>query len=63
MKKTNLKTARLENGARESDMAELLNISVNEYMDKENGVISLTNGEKQVLSEYYGKDVFDNTFM
>ncbi|MCY6354636.1 helix-turn-helix domain-containing protein [Clostridium sp. ZS2-4] len=63
MKKTNLKTARLENGAREADMAELLNISVNEYIDKENGVISLSNGEKQILSEYYGQNVFENTFM
>lgn len=63
MKKTNLKTVRLENGARESDMAELLNISVNEYIDKENGVISLTNGEKELLSEYYGENTFKNTFM
>lgn len=63
MKKANLKTVRLENGAREADMAELLNISVNEYVDKENGVISLTNGEKELLSEFYGKNVFENTFM
>lgn len=63
MKKTNLKTVRLENGARETDMAELLNISVNEYVDKENGVVSLTNGEKKLLSEYYGENILQNTFM
>ncbi|MCY6957466.1 helix-turn-helix domain-containing protein [Clostridium brassicae] len=51
---SNLKNIRLENGAKIEEIAELLNISVDEYINKEDGVISLTNGEKKLLSEYYG---------
>ncbi|MCY6371437.1 hypothetical protein [Clostridium ganghwense] len=61
--KTNLKSIRLENGEKVEEMAELLNISAAEYIDKENGVISLTNGEKEILSEYYKENVFENNFM
>lgn len=50
---SNLKNIRLENGAKIEEIAELLDISVDEYIDKEDGVISLTNGEKKLLSEYY----------
>ncbi|WMJ80432.1 hypothetical protein RBU49_16750 [Clostridium sp. MB40-C1] len=50
---SNLKNIRLENGAKIEEIAELLDISVDEYIDKEDGIISLTNGEKKLLSEYY----------
>lgn len=50
----NLKTLRIENGETEENIAKLLNISPSEYIDKEKGVISTTNGEKKILSEYYG---------
>ncbi|QGU96319.1 hypothetical protein GOM49_15535 [Clostridium bovifaecis] len=53
----NLKNIRIENGETEENIAELLNISVSEYIDKEKGVISTTNGEKKTLSEYYGIDI------
>lgn len=53
----NLKNIRIENGESTENIAELLNISVSEYIDKEKGVISTTNGEKKVLSEYYGMDI------
>lgn len=53
----NLKKIRIENGETEDGIAELLNISTSEYIDKEKGVISMTNGEKKVLSEYYGIDI------
>lgn len=50
----NLKNIRIENGESAENIAELLNISVSEYIDKEKGVISMTNGEKKLLAEYYG---------
>ncbi|MGY0373393.1 hypothetical protein [Clostridium sp. JNZ J1-5] len=53
----NLRKIRIENGEKEDGIAELLNISTSEYIDKEKGVISMTNGEKKVLSEYYGIDI------
>ncbi|MEA4825299.1 MAG: hypothetical protein VB130_01510 [Clostridium sp.] len=53
----NLRKIRIENGETEDGIAELLNISTSEYIDKEKGVISMTNGEKKVLSEYYGIDI------
>lgn len=58
--KSNLQKIRLENDAKVEDVAEMLNISKEEYMDKESGVISLTNSEKKILSTYYGKDIFKN---
>lgn len=53
----NLKNIRIENGETEENVAELLNLKTSEYIDKENGVISMTNGEKKLLSEYYGIDI------
>lgn len=53
----NLRKIRIENGETEDGIAELLNISTSEYINKEKAVISMTNGEKKVLSEYYGIDI------
>ncbi len=53
----NLKNVRIENSETTENIAELLNISVSEYIDKERGVISMTNGEKRLLAEYYGVDI------
>lgn len=53
----NLRKIRIENGETENNIAALLNISVSEYMDKEKGIISTTNGEKKMLAEYYGVDI------
>jgi transcriptional regulator with XRE-family HTH domain len=50
----NLKNIRIENSESAENIAELLNISISEYIDKEKGVISMTNGEKKLLAEYYG---------
>ncbi|GAA0180725.1 hypothetical protein SH2C18_33680 [Clostridium sediminicola] len=52
----NLKELRKANGNSEAEIGELLEISADEYIKKENGLINLTNGEKGVLSEYYGID-------
>lgn len=53
----NLKNLRLENGESEKDIAALLNISVSEYIDKEKGIISTTNGEKKKLADFYEVDL------
>ncbi|MFU0824197.1 MULTISPECIES: helix-turn-helix domain-containing protein [Clostridium] len=53
----NLRNIRIENGETEENIAELLNIPVSEYIDKEKGIISTTNGEKKILAEYYGVDI------
>lgn len=58
--KNNLQKIRLENDSKIEDVAEILNISKEEYMDKESGVVSLSNNEKNILSNYYGKDIFKN---
>lgn len=53
----NLRNIRIENGETVENIAELLNIPVSEYIDKEKGIISTTNGEKKILAEYYGVDI------
>jgi transcriptional regulator with XRE-family HTH domain len=55
----NLKNIRIENGESPENIAELLNISFSEYIDKERGVISMTNGEKKLLADYYGVGLND----
>lgn len=50
----NLKELRIKNSNTEAEIGELLDISTGEYIKKESGLISLTNGEKEMLCEYYG---------
>lgn len=50
----NLKELRMKNAITQTEIGELLDISTKEYIQKESGLVSLTNGEKEILCEYYG---------
>ncbi len=55
-----LKDLRIENRNTQTEIGELLDITSQEYEQKEKGKVSLTQAEKNTLAEYYGtkKDQF-----
>ena len=53
-----LKKLRINNSESEQEIADILNLSVSEYLDKEEGLVSLTNGEKKVLNDHFNVEKF-----
>ena len=54
-----LREMREENGIKQEDMAEFLNISPSSYSKKECGMIRFSLSEARELAEYFGRSIED----